>query len=197
MSVRIFKIAELVRVIRDRARSNDVISLDGISGSGKSTVAIFLEQELGAKLVRIDYFLKGREEGRKGYKEHINFKKLEEDIRKLMSDHKIIFVEGVMILEIFEKINIKPCLDIYVKPKKNSPRFSFLQNILSKSSDQIFFRLDAPRMKGPQANVLLDKQLIEYHKNYKPVDKADFVYENCDELEKAHDANELEQKRGS
>jgi Cdc6-like AAA superfamily ATPase len=164
------------------------ISIDGVDGTGKSTIAGLLAKKLNYKHINIDDFL----EINKGYYvKNIRYRDLEETIQKAGT---AIILEGVCVLDVLSQLEIKPDFMIYIKriTEYGFWRDGQLYNVegdidefIEKENRDLYdFSKDMARIEGTKfdpndCNISkLREEIIRYHHKYKPHEKADLIFLN-------------------
>ena len=155
-----------------------VIGIDGIKGAGKTYIANQLCLNINISYIGLDSYVSKNDKS--SFRECFNYGKLERDINAILIRQKSIIVEGILLLEVLEKIRIKPSLLVYVEPgyttadniKEDFARIknNSLEEIIEyyKHEKQSFGYLH-------NLNFTLDIEVADYHKKYNPVSKADFI----------------------
>jgi uridine kinase len=92
---------------------SQLISIDGVDGSGKSYLSEFLVKEKGYSYIDIDGDYLIPNDGK--YIEFIRYNVLKADVIKLLSSRRIIVIDGICILKILENIDLEPDIKVYVK----------------------------------------------------------------------------------
>ncbi len=88
-----------------------IVGIDGIDGVGKSTIiAPLISKIIKARIINIDKYL-NEKQGK--YFQEINFKKIKQDINQCLGTDNLI-IEGVLLLKILKKIDLKVDCLIYV-----------------------------------------------------------------------------------
>src|SRR4051794_39116481 len=115
----------MLEILTEKIRGRRIVGVDGIPGSGKTTLADNLAKLTKRPVIHFDqYLLKQRpDQVRWGYEEWMDYKKLADEIHKL--DQQPVLLEGVLFRGIMKLIDIKPDFFIYVVPKKDTRRYSF------------------------------------------------------------------------
>ena len=183
---------DLVIEIQRTINKNDieVITIDGDTGAGKSTLAGFVTERTGVIHLKLDSE-RYLHQNKGGCLKYIKYEILLNDIKELVDDGKIAFVDSVCILKILNNINVESDLKIYVKRLSSyrywydGDRFNYsrtaaeiireeedrakrLSNVI-ESSTGIMYR------NSVKENTLHD-EIIEYHFEYKPDETADLIY---------------------
>ncbi|HNY51466.1 MAG TPA: shikimate kinase [Smithella sp.] len=184
------KIAETSEILRILTTTQPrLVGVDGVDGSGKSWLATLLSKELGWPHIDLDDHI---ENNMGGYVEHVHY----DDVQNILNNTSgSVIIEGVCLLHVLE--GLKRHLDflIYVKRVAHYGRWydeedctvsedidDFINN--KRGELRKFAEVDA-YMNGeePRTDVefpALDEEIIRYHYNYTPQDKADIVYERID-----------------
>lgn len=180
-----------VRISKDKI---EVITIDGDTGAGKSTLATSISTRIGVIHLKLDnerYLYKNQG----GCLKYIKYETLFNDIKEIISTGKIVLVDSVCILKILKNINIKSDLNIYVKRVSiygfwyDGDRFDYRRSateVIQEEKDNALKLLTIIRslktndnVNGENKNTLND-EIIEYHFEYRPDNKADIVYRRID-----------------
>lgn len=141
-----------------------IISIDGWTGSGKSTVIAPLINKITGWTILdgdTDFLIEG-----KGAYIFDNRK-----IKEKLSGTEKIIIDSILALRIFAVAKIRPDISIYVK-KVKSDGYWLHEHIVDIRSS---FKKLQDYYKSP-----LDRQLLLYLRNLRPDTKADIVYLNHD-----------------
>jgi hypothetical protein len=152
------------------------IGVDGIDGSGKSTLGKRLGDLMGLAVLGLDEFLE-REQG--GFVEHIRYK----DLRARVSNEPKFVIEGVCLREVLDRAHIAVDKHIYVKRYAhgiwadereldlNEPLEEFLEQERELTS----------RIAGEKIEHLgLGEEIIRYHFHRRPFRTADVIFKRND-----------------
>lgn len=180
--------ADLLFALDNRLSQQEVkvIGVDGIDGSGKTTLANEIVHSLGLRLFSIDDFLK-RQQG--SYLEHIRFSELKSLIDDVPGP---IVLEGICLLHIAEQISLDVTDYIYIKQVNEwgfwideetcNPEEPVEETIecLGKEADAItpFLKGMLPSNGGSESKGLTTfrEQVIRYHAQYRPWSRAHYIY---------------------
>ena len=193
-----FKDREKLKVdILNNVELNDVqvISIDGKDGCGKSSLAEYLCK--GNDFIHLNLDDEKYLENKKGtYIDYIKYDILDKEIKENMNNKKVTIIDGICILKILEYLKIKSELTIYVKRLSwyghwyDGDYFDYEKNakeIIQESENSIKKSINdrAEKQNKPSLKYVYKKsifhEIIEYHHNYKPDDKADIIYERFEE----------------
>lgn len=146
-----------------------IISLDGVDGVGKSTLAHKIAKEIGLKHFNLDKFLTKKCDM---YIKYIDYEQLKKKIILEIQSNKTVVVEGICVKQILKAINLDPDLSIYIKILD---RYGFwIHQILfppDKSADEVInYRKDKGLPLGYKEDI------IRYHYTFKPHKCADYIF---------------------
>lgn len=89
-----------------------LISIDGIDGSGKTTLAEGLSGLLNAEVVQIDDFL---QKNQGDYLAHIRYEDLSRHLSGLLKHSKLVIFEGCCVLSVLRRLSCSADLTVYCK----------------------------------------------------------------------------------
>lgn len=189
--IEIKDIEELTDKVREKVENNTfyLIAIDGVYGSGKSTIARNLSSSLDIKHIELDnerYLQKQKG----GYVDYINYSVLLEDLQECKEQNKSVIVEGICILEILERADINPVLHIYLKKLavsiwldgKHFDYSSTVEEEVKKDREQLekFHKLSAQiEVEKEEFNYSeqgIFHEQLQYHFKFKPDKNADIHY---------------------
>lgn len=165
---------ELISKLRSvwNAGESVIIAIDGMYGSGKSGLARELFYRIRDRHVRLIYIDDYLKEQVGEYRNYIDYQRLKEDILRLARISKpLLIVDGILALEVLKKTDVTPTLHIYVIPQDDNPKVRFYDHIYAED-DELRSRLG--RNMEP-----LEKEIRDYHRMYKPNEKAHFRFKHA------------------
>jgi len=164
-----------------------LITVDGMDGSGKSHLARKLAKKLSTRHVEIDNFLNQK---RGGFLDHIRYTELADTLQR--DDGGATFVvEGCCILEVMRRVEGVPDLKIYLKHKRVGQwacdflaKYENAEDAIAGETEairnfkELFSKLEESdaQEQSPAALPPLRKELIDYHFEYLPHEKADLIF---------------------
>jgi hypothetical protein len=165
-----------------------LIGIDGKDGSGKTTLASQLANDLGYCHINLDCKL---DKNRGNFVENIRYDLLQSELE--VSQEPII-IEGVCLLAVLKKLDMRLDKLIYVKlmnvngkwdDEKECDVQGDVDEFVAGLKDEFQnFMKELARVKGkefdPAEGVIpeLEEEVIRYHHKYKPHMNADIIY-NC------------------
>jgi hypothetical protein len=181
-------IGQLVDKVRTANAS--LIGIDGIDGSGKTTLSKKIADELGYIQIKLDDYV-DRNCGT--FVEHIRYDELRSSIH---STHAPIIIEGVCLLAVLEKLQRKADLFIYVRrisdygSWRDEDKCDIIGDVdelilKEKETHRMFCEAEA-RIEGKNfdSNACdippLIEEIIRYHHGYAPHMRADIIYDRTD-----------------
>jgi hypothetical protein len=145
-----------------KGKRNSIIGIDGDTGSGKTNLSYFLGANLLKNVINLDDFINSRQDS---ILNALDYTRLKQRISCLKNP----IIEGICLLDVLERINIKHDIFIYCK------EISDIENWSSA------YRLDIIEQDDYQRQIEnhqgLDIEIIRYHYYYRPFEKADYIYE--------------------
>lgn len=152
-------------------KSPGIVSIDGVDGVGKSTLARKIVEELTLSYVEIDTFVK---EQQGGYIDHIDYDRLIESIKQAMITNQVLILEGICVQQVLKKLGLNPYVKIYVKVINNygfwMDRIRFFPP--DKSADEMI-----AERKAKQFSLGHVEDIIRYHYTFNPHESADYIFE--------------------
>jgi len=176
---------QLAKIIRDG--NYKIVGIDGKDGAGKSTIARKVSSELKIRHINLDDYV---EKHSGTYVPNI---KNEELLAAINSSNNPLIIEGVCLLAIMEKFNLKPDLSVYVKKmdrygfwhdrdecdlEEDVDDFILKEKKCLRSFAEFEARLEGARMSTENIEFPLSEEIIKYHHGFKPHIKANIIYEN-------------------
>ncbi len=183
-----FNSSDLISNLRERLFEGKVgvIGIDGIDGSGKTTLANEIGTALKLPVLSIDDFL-NKQKG--SYLEHLKYSDLSSAIN---SSSAPIIIEGVCLLHVAEDVGLNVTDLIYIKqvndwnfwideetcdPKK--PVEELIER-LGEDADEISTSIEglvpSTADTGSKGLTPFRKQIIRYHARFRPARKADYIF---------------------
>ncbi len=149
------------------------IGIDGLDGCGKSTLASELAGHTHFDVICLDDFL---DKSKGTYIKHIDIDRVRDAIR----GRKVI-VEGVCLLQVLSKADLKLDLSIYVQRIRNGLWADEDWLGLNQDVDEYLekLRVDAEAISEEDESVPeedLSTEIIRYHHEYHPHEKADLTF---------------------
>ncbi|HUC89889.1 MAG TPA: hypothetical protein VMR45_03735 [Patescibacteria group bacterium] len=147
-----------------------IITIDGVDGSGKSTLSKELHKVLGGTLLDEEtYSVEGV-----GYFVP-ETKKLKSDIAPCLKKLPIIY-ESCFMEEILKTIGLKPDLRIYIKEMSQMDGWGYEYSLDCKTEDEAVKEIQQSIPNGLKANAKFDIQMVKYHYQFRPHENADIIY---------------------
>lgn len=177
---------DLIHRMRTHVSANRclIIGVDGTDGAGKTFLAQAINKSCSGNLISVDSYL---DQNKGEYFSNIRFDELKQEIERLRKKESPLFIEGICLLKILDKIETKPNILVYVKHIDRNgywrdERFCDPTRSLEDKLDSIIRIENSIGIgKGPGN---LDREIVEYHHNYKPQEKANYIFLRADEPRK-------------
>jgi len=179
----------LVARIRETIAAADstCIAIDGIDGAGKTFLARQLNSALGGSALSLDSFLKPN----KGT--FLPSLRLSDIRREVMLGSTPLIVEGICVLDVLERIDLKPTLHIYVK-RMRMGRWEdedecdptiHVEALLYRMREEArlisrHLRENAPTDTTPALSGVRE-EIVRYHAKFLPARRADFIFQRRSE----------------
>lgn len=161
-------VKELIIALRNKLQdSKSIVSIDGVDGVGKTTLSAKIAKELSLSIIELDDFV---QENQDGYVNYIDYDRL---LKKIVSN-KYSVIEGICVLQVLNKIKIKPDVRVYIKVVD---RYGFCNGQIKyyppdKSADEV---INDRKAKG--FSVGYEADVIHYHYSFKPHENSDFIFQ--------------------
>lgn len=143
-----------------------LVAVDGFSGSGKTTFAKRLAALLTWEVIHLDCFLNPQ---KGGFIQHLRY----EDLGPKLLVRPMI-VEGVMMLDVLQRLNIASDVFIYVK------RIGRLHGSW-QDEDECYRPVPDSMSNVGVAKSPLTKELISYHANCRPDCRAHYIFRRVED----------------
>lgn len=163
---------KLIRYLKNQSlKSPSIISIDGVDGVGKSSLACKFLKELGFAHIEIDTFVQ-EEQG--GYLDYIDYTQLAVIIRQTLTEKQGITLEGICVQQVLKQLHQKSNVKVYIKV---IDKYGFWMDQIrlfppDKSADEI---IAERRKKGFSLGHVED--IIRYHYTFKPHEDVDYILE--------------------
>ena len=150
-------------------QSAKIIGIDGFDRSGKTYLSHEIGKKLSIPVLNLDdYLIKGKER----YVEHLKYKEISEFIEK---NKNSFIIEGVCLLGVLKKLHLN--LDCLIYIKLIDEYDEWLHEETCDIKDPAEIEILYPNFQEFKA---LDKEIIYYHVNNRPVEKANYVFERIE-----------------
>lgn len=176
------KTSDIQEIITDIIRVNPkVIGIDGEDGQGKTTyIAPKISTSINGVVIHCDDYLIKKSGGY-----NIKLDKLSLAIQKYTNKKQPLIVEGVMLLKVLSRINIKPNYHIYAadilisKWEEYGEYYGRSLEEIIRYDEELMEKIEKvvnpsratkPKISG------FRKEMYEYAYNYRPFELANFVY---------------------
>ena len=170
----------------------NIISVDGINSSGKTTLAKSISEEFKIPHINIDDNFLIKKKG--GFIEFIKYEELLLNIEKVLNSSKILIIDSICILEILERVKFQPDLKIYVKRLIAGDYWFDGEKIdYSKSVDEIiksdkleiakfisFLNNSNSISNNSDDHEYIFHEILQYHFKFKPDLKSDLTFQRKD-----------------
>ena len=151
------------------------IAIDGINGAGKSHLAREIKAEFGLPWIELDRYLIPHQNS---FVPSLRTEQLKRDL----VDVPEFVIDGICTLQVLEMLGIESVTVVYVKRFSNSSwdDQNFLVPCGSEEEHVVARRLDHEgivKAMGAARNFALDEEIIRYHAQYRPHQRARICYE--------------------
>jgi len=151
-----------------------LISVDGLGGTGKTTIAMKIAEVCRGKLISVDDYLIPRQGS---YLAHIRYNELARDIgiaRK--SPDTPVVVEGLCIRGVLRTLGEIADVTVYVRRVDEFGRWTD-EHFCSEENDLDEVLEELGRFESLPGIGDQDREAARYHIEEKPISRADFVYD--------------------
>lgn len=172
-----------------RAAQPRLVGIDGMDGSGKSSLASLLSKQLGWLHINLDDYLE-KNMGR--YVECVHYDEVRNILKKA---EESIIIEGVCLLAVLERLERSLDLLIYVKRVAHYGRWydeedcavsEDIDEFVKRKKEELqkFAEMESHiEGKEPPGEVTfpgLAEEIIRYHYKHRPQERADIIYNRID-----------------
>lgn len=169
LEIRIHKTEkDLISAVKNKLLdSKSIISIDGVDGVGKTTLSSKIAKELSLSTIELDDFIQENQDG------YVNFIYYDRLLEKIVSNKSVV-IEGICVLQILNKIKIKPDASVYIKVVD---RYGFCNGQIKyypygRSADEV---INDRKSKG--FGVGYEADVIRYHYSFKPHENSNFIFQ--------------------
>lgn len=164
MMIEVNNYSDLVGIIKKQMNTLGppiIVAIDGGTGAGKSRLADDLWGVLGGGIIHGDNYKTANQRA-----EHVALPELlKKELQCLIGIHSfVVIVEGVLLWQTLDKVNIKPNIMIYTK------KMSGNNGVIWCDKDELENFEISPNTSP------FRKQIIEYHKKENPIQRASIIY---------------------
>ncbi len=140
-----------------------IVTIDGFDGSGKTTLGAKISRALGCFAIDLDDFVLENEA--ETFFEFLNQSELKEATADFLRDSKLFVVSGVMMTKVIQFQQWPDPFKIYVKKQRSEGIWHDGWDIDSE--------------QGPSGLLTeLDKELLAYHREYRPHECCDCLFQH-------------------
>lgn len=172
MPKRITSVAELASELSDRVE--ELITVDGLLASGKSTLAAALADVLQCPVIGCDSYL---EQDKNTFLEALRYDDLHRDLSFASNQSGRVILEGACIREVMRRLSgdFSEALTIYVRRMSTSGNWDQADELepTTPSMRRAVSALTGEPYVTPRARC----EVREYHQRYLPHENADILYE--------------------
>ena len=163
-----------------------LIAVDGVDGSGKSSLSKDLSEELGYLHINLDDYL---EKNRGNFVKYIKYELLE---KKIKSTKNPVIIEGVCVLDVLKNLKLRPDYLIYIKRmsdfgfwyddylcdvKADIDGFIENENLELKKFSEVMANINGEEFNSENCKIpKLREEIIRYHYEFKPHNHANFIF---------------------
>lgn len=134
-----------------------IIGLDGATGVGKSTLTGDIHHDLGATVIEVDSF---HEQNGYPYVDNLRLLDLKDAISSAREEGVPVIIDGICLLDVLARIELKPDILIYLHPRPNSLESDFLR--CDREIEDIFAGI------GTTGTARLDMEICRYTRRFEP-----------------------------
>ena len=150
-----------------------IVGIDGLDNCRKTSLAARIAGHTGHQVINLDSML---DRNRGSYVDFIDI-----DALRLAAEGKKVVIEGVCLLRVLERAELDPDLLIYVKRNRhqlwadedelglNEPLEAHLERLRQ-------FSAMLRGLEKPESGLGLGEEIIRYHHEFRPHERADITY---------------------
>jgi len=157
-----------------------IVSIDGWTASGKSTLAGTLADRLGWPRLALDEYLI---RNRGGFIEHLDYARLKADLTDALRTSRPVLVEGIQALEVLERLEQRPGLRLYVRRVASDGVWhdgfdleSSAEEVIERERQGLRKMLEAKGKVFDDHAEPLEFEVIRYHYQHRPHETADLYF---------------------
>jgi cytidylate kinase len=171
---------DLVRAIRERLASREplLVAVDGLAGSGKSTLSRRLATALPAAHIEVDDFVEAKQGT---YVVHLRRDEVVNRVQSELGASRTVLFDAICAVEALRSVDLVPDLHIYVrKVDARGDWFDGEQYTQGLTEEQVIAQEQGlAAIMGGELSAL-HREVIHYHCAYRPWERADLVYQHGD-----------------
>lgn len=182
MAIEVATPQELAALVRKGAYRR--VGIDGVDGSGKTTLAKDLTEHLAVELISLDSYL---DKKRGSYLDHLRY----EDLKRIYRAQPRCIVEGVCLLQVLETAGLEIDTLVYVQRMQHGVWADERECDLDEDVDAFLegerrlaemFAAGEADQASESSSIIpsLVEEIIRYHASYRPFEKAAFLYQRHD-----------------
>ncbi len=162
-------------ILNRKKQKSFLIAIDGVDGSGKSSISKTLALGINATHLALDKFLR-QDTG--VFVEALDFNRLQIAITEAGSDgNKLVIVDGVCVLAALERLKLNPDFLVYVRRRAKSGIYGD-DSYFGTDEDAARKRLNL--LDHAQGKPYLSLEILDYHRLHRPFDQADVLYDRIE-----------------
>ena len=176
------EVGVVVDILRNRVSANcgSLVAIDGLLGSGKSTLSEALSAALPAVHVSVDEFVA---EDCGTYLAHVHNSELSARVHAELRVANVVLLDGICCAAVLDQLELLSDFRIYVARLDNSGEWSdgelFTRGLTEAQAIEQEEVLVAPLGRFSD----LRREIIHYHFAFRPWERADVLYEHFDSAE--------------
>ena len=158
-----------------------LVTIDGFDGTGKSALAKALGKIIGAEIISLDDFLE-KQQGH--FLTAVKYGALNQIVLSALEKGKPVILEGCLVQAVIKRLKLESSFRAYIM--KTSQMFSVPEHEWADereilydeiSTNELITKLEEQAKKFDHSSKMsgLTKELIHYHRDYRPHDIADVI----------------------
>jgi hypothetical protein len=160
-----------------RRRSNLLIGLDGMYGTGKSSLSRLIGASLNCSVIECDLFIRN---GELAYPEILDLKCLDDIVSVAVGRNRPIVVESIMLKLVLSAIKPTDAFHVYVRHSWPQGKLTHPELFDPTCTEEALISEENKLCRAAgiaDDSPVLYRELISYHKQFSPHENANYLFE--------------------